>query len=88
MNKSLRQHRASILGMALSAIAAFPGGPPMPKHLREVFQPRRPDDPHTGDSCPKCKSFRVWISGETLRCRDCGTRFIPDDLPPAEETAP
>lgn len=54
-------------------------GVPRPKFERET----KPD--YTGDACPKCQSRRVWISGETLRCRDCGTRFVPDDLPPAEE---
>lgn len=56
-------------------------GVPRPKFERET----KPD--YTGDACPKCQSRRVWISGETLRCRDCGTRFVPDDLPPAEEEA-
>ena len=53
--------------------------------LLEVLAPRRDDGIHTGDACPKCAGYRVWVSGETLRCRDCGTRFLPDDLPPAEE---
>ena len=58
-------------------------GVPRPKFEREP----KPD--YTGDACPKCKGSRVWVSGETLRCRDCGTRFIPDDLPLADpETAP
>lgn len=26
-------------------------------------------------ACPRCSSYRTWISGETRRCRDCGTRF-------------
>lgn len=80
-----RRHALSLLGIALGMTP----GLPVPRHIGELFQPIRKDGggrdgngEHTGDVCPKCQSRRVWISGETLRCRDCGTRFIPDDLPP------
>jgi len=64
------------------------GGGPEPRGTKGVPRPkfeREPKPDYTGDACPKCAGRRVWISGETLRCRDCGTRFVPDDLPPAEE---
>lgn len=57
-------------------------GVPRPKLEREL-----PPD-YTGDRCPKCQSPRCWISGETIRCRDCGTRFLPPDLPEVEEPQP
>lgn len=85
--KGIRSGRIAALALLANVIGGVKGGPPMPKHLREVLTPRQDDGIHTGDACPKCQSRRVWISGETLRCRDCGTRFVPDDLPPAEEEA-
>jgi DNA-directed RNA polymerase subunit RPC12/RpoP len=85
--KGIRSGRIAALALLAHAIGGVKGGPPMPKHLREVLAPRQDDGIHTGDACPKCQSRRVWVSGETLRCRDCGTRFVPDDLPPAEEEA-
>ncbi len=37
-------------------------------------------------ACPRCLTNRTWISGETWRCRDCGTRFtVPE---PEEKTKP
>lgn len=79
-----RGRSMSLAAVALLGSAALSSAVPIPRHLREILTPRR-DDPHTGDACPKCSGRRVWISGETLRCRDCGTRFIPDDLPAADE---
>lgn len=83
--KGIRSGRIAALSMMAAAFGMRAGGPPMPRHLREALAPRRDDGIHTGDACPKCSGRRCWISGETLRCRDCGTRFLPDDLPPAEE---
>ena len=82
--KAIARGRMAAMALLAHALGGVKGGPPMPPHLREVLTPRRDDGIHTGDACPKCGRYRVWVSGETLRCRDCGTRFIPDDLPPAE----
>lgn len=72
---------AALAGLALSTH----GAPPLPPAVRRVIRAQK-DERHTGDACPRCHGLRVWVVDETLRCRDCGTRFLPPDLPPAEVT--
>lgn len=52
--------------------------------LRRVLKAQEGDGP----PCPRCYSRRTWVSGESYRCRRCGTRFEPKEAEQPTEPEP
>lgn len=61
---------------ALAALAANPKAPDVLKSPWGQNRLGRRLEREHGPRCPKCGDRRTWPSGDTLRCRSCGQRFV------------